>query len=323
MNVSLVTVQEKETINFYAKNSFSSEVKRMKTCYNSLHQEERAIIMSNSVKTILVDGIVGGTIGAVIGGGIGYVTFNLPGAILGGKIGAGIGGLGGACYGAYDLKAEFLCSKKYQDWIAQARQKDVYPIYERVILEDERFKAFMCPINLDLITIPVRAPDGDIYEQADIVNWIKAKEKEIEIARQSGYTEQQIAGIKKTISLQRKYNRGFGVNDLEYFPEYFKRLDNLVQIKICEMEDSIEKQLFQQAMEQLKIAQKENRNAIFHAQVGAIAQFVTENNLNPEIITKACRKLKEDMENEGKESKASQEKAQEFSLIEFLRSSLA
>jgi hypothetical protein len=29
------------------------------------------------------------------------------------------------------------------------------------------------------------------------------------------------------------------------------------------------------------------------------------------------------MENEGKESKASQEKAQEFSLIEFLRSSLA
>ncbi|MGZ3632797.1 MAG: hypothetical protein ACXWM7_00510 [Parachlamydiaceae bacterium] len=68
---------------------------------------------------------------------------------------------------------------------------------------------------------------------------------------------------------------------------------------------------------------KENRKAIFHAQVGAITEFVTDNNLNPEIITKACRKLKEDMENEDKESGAPQEQAQESRLIQYLRSVFA
>ncbi|MGD2169003.1 MAG: hypothetical protein PVI40_02040 [Chlamydiota bacterium] len=68
-------------------------------------------------------------------------------------------------------------SPTYQNWKARAIQERVYDQYQDFIKQDERLAEFLCPITLDLINYPMKAPDttpngrpdGTVFEGEQII----------------------------------------------------------------------------------------------------------------------------------------------------------
>jgi len=100
--------------------------------------------------------------GAVVFGGTASGFF--AGAIIGGAI--------GATYSIVTLSQ----SEEYLKWKGEAIVKNVFPIWQDFL--NEQVYEYQCPITQDLIGVPVRAPDGRVYEKAAIEKWINQKEAE-------------------------------------------------------------------------------------------------------------------------------------------------
>ena len=200
-----------------------------------------------------------------------------------------------------------MSSDKYKAWAEEARKTDVYPVYKKIIEGDKRFDTFICPISMDLIRIPVYAPDGRTYEQSNIIEWIQKKEDQIKQVRESGETQEQIDAkinsIKETLSPIRAKVKSFTTQDLRYDPEYFDELDILAKRKISEMENNATKEAFQQAMRAIKASHLEDKKSMIKTQMGEITIYVINNNLNPKISETACRKLNEEIKKIEKEEK--------------------
>lgn len=290
----LITPVEYDQLKFYTDPSSLGEVKQMTAYYQILSKREKVEVVTRLGKQCLLSpclyGIGGGVIGGTLGSLAGFLYINMPGVAPGGWVGAKIGGaLGftaGFLKGGYNFKVQFLTSPKYNDWISQIREQNLYPIYKKIFQGDDRFEKFINKDTEELICVPVRAPDGLIYEQSSIIKWIGIVEENIKKAKARGEGEDKIRELRKTVSYHRVI--AFTAEDLQYHPRYFQELAFLVQQKLSEIEDAEVKRLFTIGMQILKETHEENRKMILDGQIGQITQFVLKNNIPQKIADEAC-----------------------------------
>lgn len=319
LNTALVTIQEKDQIKLYTDTSNFSDIKRMYSFSKPLKLNETATVIVTLSEEIFINtteyAAKGALAGALVGGPafgvVGLLFGGIPGFIGGWKLGTTLTAISsaveGGIKGCKEFKIKFMSSDKYKTWAMEARKTDVYPVYKKIIEGDQRFDSFICPLSMDLICIPVYAPDGRIYEQSSIAEWIQIKEVQMKQVIESGGTKEQINAkinaIRGTLSPIRAKVQSFTVEDLRYYPEYFIRLDKVAKDKISEMENDETKRVFQEAMMAIKASHLEDKKNIIKMQMSEIMMYVMNNNLNPKISTNACLKLNEEVKNIEKEEK--------------------
>lgn len=311
LNTVLVTFSEKEQIKLQTDDSFLAEEKRIYGCCKTLKKKEKTQVIVQISAHVFENAVKGATASIIVGaptfGFFGLIFGGIPGLIGGMKLGATLGAVGGAADGAYmgikKFKIEFISSDKYKEWVEQARKTDVYPVYKKIIEEDERFEEYLCPLTCDLISLPVYAPDKRVYENQSITLWIKQKEEQIKLAIESGAPEERIKTLREGLSPVRAKVESFTTEDLRYHPEYFTKLDQLAKIKISEMENNEAKGLFQDAIRTIQSSQIENRKEIIMLQIAKVTMHVTTNDLDPSISTKICKELMQELVKIEKEEK--------------------
>lgn len=292
---------EKNTINIYANDGIGSAYSRAYICIKTLPKDEQTDVVNQyasnffpgffrlSLASSLTYAGIGGTLGLLFGGAPGLVS----GMKIGGDLGMTVGFLGGLYVGEVSARYHFERSNSYKKWVCKARENDIYSIYQNIIQNDERFDRFVCMHTVDLITMPVKAPDGQIYEQEAIEMWIDKKEKELERCRERGGSQEELNEISMTISYVRAC--GFTKTDLIYHPQYFKSLDSLVKLKISEMEKGVERKVFKEATKNILKAQQENHASIqqlYEQEVNKINKYVVDNALDTAIARKVAADLR-------------------------------
>lgn len=305
LNTALITMPEKEQIKLQTDDSYWAEEKRILACYKRMPTEEKVTVFVDLVFQDMVPNIAKGVTASVVVGApafgfFGLVIGGIPGLIGGLKLGAALGVAGGLADGALvgirEVKIKFMSSNSYKEWTSEARKTDVYPIYQKIIQNDPRFEEYICHFTSDLICIPVRAPDGMIYEQANIVEWIKIKEDQIKKATDYGASKDQIDAIKETLSPIRANVKSFSENDLRYHLDYFTGLDKLAKIKISEMEDQEEKRIFGSATQAILRGHIQDRKHIIKEQMFEVQRHVRKHKLDPSISQKVTEKLMQELD---------------------------
>lgn len=126
---------------------------------------ENATVMSITI------GIFGGIFS------LGFIGGPLVGApLLAVGIGSGIA-LGGVFIDwsvKKEINIEIKLSDHYAQWRSQAITENVYPIFKSFIDADKVFEDFLCPIEQDICSIPMLAPDGRTYNQDSIYKHIQS-----------------------------------------------------------------------------------------------------------------------------------------------------
>lgn len=101
------------------------------------------------------------------------------GIFSGGKTGAAVGGITGATIGIPLAKTwvtvSISASTAYRNWKIEAINKKVYPIFINFLSQHEDVTNLMCPIAHVIPLIPVKAPCGHVYEEAEICKWLDTK----------------------------------------------------------------------------------------------------------------------------------------------------
>lgn len=123
----------------------------------------------------------GATLGAVVGGLTGFVASKLlrgdedeeknkERALKFTGWGMGIGGTLGALFkGNQTISAQ---APEYNHWKGEAILSKFYPLFQQFLKESPELQEFLCDLRQDLITHPLRAPNGKIYEKEAIEEWL-------------------------------------------------------------------------------------------------------------------------------------------------------
>jgi len=113
--------------------------------------------------------------------GIAVGSVGWAGGPIGGVIGMGIGGITGIAIGSIyinhkvtkKINLHIIASDKYQVWRSSAISQQIFPVFKMFLDASEEFKTFLCPLTKDLISLPLRAPDGYTYEKDAIFEYLK------------------------------------------------------------------------------------------------------------------------------------------------------
>ncbi len=127
--------------------------------------------------------ITGGGIGGLIGGVSTYVALTFLGSEEESKkddtstlkitgFGTGLGAVVGALFGATHTLVRMEKSKEYLAWKDNAIKTHVYPLFQEFLKKTPPLDDLVCDITFDLISHPVRAPNGRTYEKAAIEEWL-------------------------------------------------------------------------------------------------------------------------------------------------------
>lgn len=234
--------------------------------------------------------------GAGVGGVVGFFVAFIPGAaagaITGGLIAAGgtIGAnLAQLCLNLDVFECKMMVSPLYKEWVIEARRKDIYPVYERVIKDDKQMQEMTCPISHEFIVYPVIAPDKRVYEYDQILKVIQKCNKDIAEAKRLGESVEKIKEIRQRSNPFR--SGPLQIQDLKFHPAYYREIDLLAQQKIKKIQDIEIKRMFHEAVVYLRAAQKDQIEKILKGRLKAIRKEVTENNLHPKVYDILSKKL--------------------------------
>jgi len=159
------------------------DVSRMKYLGTTTDKNKAVIksqIASKSVDCMLIGGGIGlftggivcGVAGGLVAGGGGALVGTLGGINAGFVVGIAIGAAVGATVGYVQITMDH----SYLDWKAKAIQSESYAAYKAYIIREfEDADQFLCPISYDFPGIPVRTPQGHIYDLQSINEHIDAK----------------------------------------------------------------------------------------------------------------------------------------------------
>lgn len=308
LNTDLVTIPEKKKIKLQTDDSYWAEEKRIYACYETIEKDKKIEVIVSLAEDIFAGagkGAIGGFVGGALVSGpafgaVGSIFGGLPGFVVGYKIGVVLSTAGetieGGLRGFKEFKIQFMTSDKYKQWVEEARKTDVYPVYQKIIEGDARFDDFICPLKMDLICVPVRAPDGKTYEQANISEWIKKKENQLKEATNAGYSTEKINSIKETLSPIRANVNSFSVDDLRYQLDYFTQLDKIAKVKISEMNNAEEKRIFKSAIDAILMGHISDRKQIIKEQMFEVQRYVRKHKLDPSISEKVTEKLMQELD---------------------------
>lgn len=174
--------------------------------------------------TVPTFAIIGGGIGAFLGG---LVTWYWPGVswvgpVVGGSVGVGAGvAIAGATSTAI-VTLRVQHSEHYNSWKQNLVDTKVYELFIDYLLKDETLCDCICPLTLDLMVTPMKAPDGVIYDQGAIVKWINQKPE----------------GTPSSIYREIDFSEGELVFDKDTFLKIAKRVNFLLKNTI----DTFEKE---------------------------------------------------------------------------------
>lgn len=296
----ILNTDEVNKVKLYTEESFGSDVQRVVMYYERLRPTQKVkLVVTYGGTSVLMMGL-GGAFGAGAGAGIGALTgffyANVPGIVpgsyLGAKIGTAVGMVGGFCFGVYGSKIYFMSSKKYSTWYEDIKKEELGQIYEKILNDDPRFDPFICKITNALIAIPVKAPDGQIYEKEAVTMWIKARWNVIQRAHESGSQMAYIEQLRNTVSPIR--GEPFQEEDLSFDKEYEGKLKQLILQKSSELEEVEQKRLFDIGSELILSDLRENRRIILEMQVGKIYTFVSEKKIPLIIGDTVVKRLREE-----------------------------
>ncbi len=156
-------------------------------------KENKALVKSTTKKTALTviktdakknSKAMGISVG--VGAALGCVGF--AGGPIGGAIGVSVGSTIGFFVGGVYIKnnitkkinIQIFTSDHYTKWRADAVIQKVFPIFKNFLDADDQFEDFFCPISQDIISIPMKAPDGKTYEKDMIEGYLLAVTKDAE-----------------------------------------------------------------------------------------------------------------------------------------------
>lgn len=155
--------------------SFGRSIKYLSQCIYEDPSEISLRILSISIPTILCVTAVGTVVGALAGGVVGTVkggAMSVPGALTGAKIGGCAGFTLGIAVSSIHVTIQIRQSDHYIRWKTQALQDKVYPLFQDFLKQDEQFQDLICPISFALPVVPVKSPNGHVYEKASIEKWL-------------------------------------------------------------------------------------------------------------------------------------------------------
>lgn len=225
-----ISKKDEQMVEFYTTNDRKVENQRV---YRYQYEEYgRLGFIKVHIPDVLIFGIqrsirgaiFGGVIGGAVGGGVGLCVGGPPvainGAILGAKIGGAAGGALGAVSGVIKGVAvhtlEIKHSTAFIDWKIKQVKEKVYPIFRKYLKDTdfEGMEGVICPISMDVITIPVWAPDGDIYDKDSIEQWID----QVDAINNKKREDYECGKTKELDLLQTSPKRSvsFGKEDLRY-----------------------------------------------------------------------------------------------------------
>lgn len=231
--------------------------------------------------------------GTIIGGTLGYLStflfkkkddqnrddkMTLKMVGLGAGIGAGIGG----CAKAYQAVQKISHSPEYHNWRNQAIQTNVYPLFQKFLKESDELQDLMCPLTDDLITDPVKAPNGRIYEKKAILDWLEKKNREYPPERlaQLSYDERQEA-FKNFCPFRSGY---FTQNQLVPDFEYHRR----VAVALKKQFDQVLSEQFKQGLLSYHTAMFKDRQALLREITRDVADLFSSGKISQEEFFKAC-----------------------------------
>ncbi|CCB85039.1 putative uncharacterized protein [Parachlamydia acanthamoebae UV-7] len=143
--------------------------------------KSRVAAVAVGVGLIAGGGAAGALGGGGAGGGIGFAVGGPIGAAIGaaaGSVGGGIMGItagaSATCVSTYII---FKKSTQFQEWKAELIKESIKKAFNDFIGGRENLMELCCQIEGTLFEKPVRAPDGRVYEEKAILQWLRTKPK--------------------------------------------------------------------------------------------------------------------------------------------------
>jgi hypothetical protein len=163
--------------------------------------------------------LIGLTIGAFIGGTFAYwfeaflqrneksvqdpnktITVTCLGAVLGGTSGVYLSACGAI--------GEMRQSQKYIQWRDEAIKTKIYPLFQQFLRDSDLLEDLLCDLTQDLISHPVKAPNGKVYEKAAIDDWLSRKAIELSPERLAGMSADASARPRKSFIFRLRQSLG-------------------------------------------------------------------------------------------------------------------
>lgn len=173
--------------------------------YNSLNIRNRNIVQlafNQNFTNCMVLGLISGvSIGMTAAPAIGGLIAGGPGAFLGFVIGTTVSSLVGAVSGmiAACVQTTVLikCDVSYQEWVAEQKLMLRYESYiEYIHAYNTNARELLCPISQDFPQIPVRSPNGHIYDKSSIEEYLDRKERSMQhtlmVMKNEGHSDEEI-----------------------------------------------------------------------------------------------------------------------------------
>jgi hypothetical protein len=120
---------------------------------------------------------------------------------LGAGVGASVGALAGT--GKTVLEVDHN-SQEYISWRGEAMRTNVYPLFRQFLIQTDELREFADErFTEDLISIPVRTPNGKVYEKAKIEEWLSRRAIEYPPERLATMSEERRNEILPTFCPDR------------------------------------------------------------------------------------------------------------------------
>lgn len=187
------------------------------------------------LETVAITAGIGGGAGAVAGMGISWISGNklqvtplttAGGALLGAKIGYKIA----LSNFVKNHSIEISKLSEFGEW-KKGLDKERYDLFLNCLKNhidmDETFENFFCPVTLDVPEIPVRCPNGRVYEKKAIEDHLDQRWTAIQRLRDSKCSPDRINAALETVSPLR--GRPFKKEDLKYAVEFSREAVRLLE----------------------------------------------------------------------------------------------
>lgn len=210
-NAKMPISKQNKIINTYLSDKRSDAIYRV---FLSLTDKK---VLTYAVPKLVKDSlglaVVGGVGGALIGGSLAGVS----GAVKGAAIGATVLGVATITYNLCTIPR----SDAFKEWLGKAIKSEVFPMFLDFIQDDQEVAEFFCAITHDYPDVPVRLPDGQVYEKAAILHWLR---NYVSVPGWSAVDALRDPNWYNASSPIRKGNREYTSADLLEATQHFSRI---------------------------------------------------------------------------------------------------
>lgn len=276
--------------------------------YNQLPARDQRLVKviyennaTNSVIIGLSSGFATGVtvcpaVGGMIGGPTGAFVATLIGVVFGPLIGGAAGLIAGSISTTISIKAD----NSYRQWVELAKHESRYQAYKDYITAYfPNNQEFFCCISGDFPQIPVRSPNGHIYDQESIHAWLDQQEAHIA----QGERRMRFNGVDPVlIANQRIYMQQTAICPFSgpYFTKndliYDRQFALLLRQKLTDYLATCQQQNphAAMAMELLITSLKRTENMIVSRKVAILTQRMHSLNMSENQISAAIQRILND-----------------------------